>query len=195
MTDFDSVLVGAMSRLLDHSKSYSLRSEDEVRGFLVANLMRDIPSLWKLIQEMPTEAKYKRSGNSLIETSPGRSGRIDIVIRATGGKSAGIEIEYPRGKGLKDRDTFISHLRNDLLKLGNERSFLRRYLIVFLYGDPPVDRREIEASLAPETEKTKVAILRMAKASQRRESHPLIWSTEMPARWLLAKTRQLKDRG
>ena len=120
-----------------------------------------------------------------MKSGKGKPGRIDIVLKMPGSGRIGIELEYPRGLGLKDKDRFYSHMRNDLLKLNLEKELTDRYLLVFLYSEPLFDISNLTGEFEPEFRDVKFALLVMKKkSSEDRSQNPIKKDMQHPQNWL-----------
>jgi hypothetical protein len=93
-------------------------------------------------------------------------------------------LEYPRGLGLRDEDKFYSHIQNDLLKLNLETDLVDRYLLVFLYNDPPFDISNLIDELKQEFQWVKFALFLLKKSSDDRLCNPIRKEVQFPQNWL-----------
>jgi hypothetical protein len=142
MKDIQQIVQELIDNIIRESKKKAFKSEDEIKGYICGNLRYLLEVDFELIREFPTSVKYKRDKDGfLFKDTKGKHGFIDLVIKKDGFQFIGIELEYPRGTGLKNIQNFISHLKNDILKLKNEPTTFR-YLFVFIYNDPPFDYQE-----------------------------------------------------
>jgi len=145
--DDDSIIVQIIiEKIINESKNKAFKSEVEIQGFITGllNHFSQISNC-KIKREVPTTIRYKKKNQNLhTDNLTGRSGYIDFVLEYNENK-IGLEIEYPRGLGLKNKEFFISHIKNDILKLENENNLSQKYVLVFLYNDPPFDyKNELE---------------------------------------------------
>jgi len=139
MKDTQKIIQEIIDNIIFESKKKAFKSEEEIQGYFSGNLRYLLEDNFELIREFPTSEKYKRAKDRILfEDTKGKHGFIDLVIKKDGFPFLGIELEYPRGTGLKNIQNFISHLKNDILKLKND-TITFRYLFVFLYNDPPFD--------------------------------------------------------
>jgi len=151
MKDTQKIIQEIIDNIIFESKKKAFKSEEEIQGYFSGNLRYLLEDNLELIREFPTSEKYKRAKDEILfEDAKGKHGFIDLVIKKpffqkesfTKEIFVGIELEYPRGAGLKNIQNFSSHLKNDLLKLKNEPITLR-YLLVFIYNDPPFDYQNV----------------------------------------------------
>lgn len=140
MKDEPKIIQEIIGNIILESKKKAFKSEEEIQGYISGNLRYLLADNFELIREFPTSEKYKRAKEDgiLFKDAKGRSGFIDLIIKIDGFPFIGIELRYPRGEGLKNIQNFISHLKNDILKLKNE-PITFRYLLVFIYNDPPFE--------------------------------------------------------
>jgi len=196
MSDSNTIVNATIQRLIRFSRNYSFRSEDEIRGYFLADISKAIEDKrpeYDLIPEYNTEVKYTRPDGLTLIPGKGKPGRIDIVLKMPGSGRIGIELEYPRGSGLKDKDRFYSHIKNDLLKLNLETDLTDRYLLVFLYNDPlysdpPFDIWNLIGEFKQEFKGVKFALLLMKKSSDDRSNDPILNKMQFPQNWLRLRT-------
>ena len=196
MSDSNAIVNATIQRLIQFSRTYSFRSEDEIRGYFLADISKAIEDKrpeYDLIPEYNTEVKYTRPDGLTLIPGKGKPGRIDIVLKMPGSGRIGIELEYPRGSGLKDKDRFYSHIKNDLLKLNLETDLTDRYLLVFLYNDPlysdpPFDIWNLIGEFKQEFKGVKFALLLMKKSSNDRSNDPILNKMQFPQNWLCLGT-------
>jgi len=187
MNNPNAIVEATIHRLIQFSRGYSFKSEDEIRGYFLADISRAIEdnrTEYELIPESPTHVKYTRPDGLILKPGEGRPGRIDIVLRMPDSDRIGIELEYPRGSGLKDKDRFYSHIKNDLLKLNLETNLTDRYLLVFQYNDPPFDIWNLIGEFKQEFKGVKFALLLMKKSSDDRSRDPIRKEMQFPRNWL-----------
>ena len=187
MNNPNAIVEATIHRLIQFSRGYSFKSEDEIRGYFLADISRAMEEMhmeYELIPESPTDVKYKRPDGLRLKPGEGKSGRIDIVLRMPDFDRIGIELEYPRGSGLKDKDRFYSHIKNDLLKLNLETDLADRYLLVFLYNDPPFDISNLVDEMEQDFQGVKFALLLMKKSSDDRSGVPIRKEMQFPRNWL-----------
>jgi hypothetical protein len=127
--EIPSFIMGLINAIEIQSESRAFRSEVELQGFAFAFLSRLADRAeW----DRPTTLKYRRGSDHRIRPDErGRRGLMDLVITHDGRK-AGLEMEYPRGKG-RDPELMNAHFANDCMKLSNEGDLDERYLLVFTY--------------------------------------------------------------
>jgi hypothetical protein len=191
MNDPNAIIEATIHRLIRFSRGYSFKNEDEIRGYFLADISRateDRRTEYELIPESPTRVKYTRPDGLSLKPGEGRPGRIDIVLRMPDSDRIGIELEYPRGSGLRDEERFHSHIRNDLLKLNKETDLAARYLLVFLYNDPPFDISNLIDELEQDFQGVKFALLLMKKSSDDRSRDPIRKDMQFPQNWLCLRT-------
>lgn len=111
----------------------------------------------------------------------GNHGFVDLIIQKGDYPFIGIEVEYPRGEGLRNIQNFRSHLRSDLLKLNSE-PFTFRYLLVFLYNDPPFDYRGAIYSL--NFGKVHFACIRLCRRDELEGEKAVKESIIIPDNWI-----------
>jgi len=112
------LLQEVIDNIILESKKKAFKSEDEIQGYISGNLRYLLEDNFEVIREFPTSEKYKRAKDGILfKNVTGKHGFIDLVIKKNGFPLAGIEVEYPRGGGLKNIQNFTSHLKNDILKL------------------------------------------------------------------------------
>ena len=188
MSDSNAIVNATIQRLIQVSRTYSFRSEDEIRGYFLADISKAIEDKrpeYDLIPEYNTEVKYTRPDGLTLIPGKGKPGRIDIVLKMPGSGRIGIELEYPRGSGLRNKDEFYSHMRNDLLKLNQEKELTDRYLVIFLYNEPPFDISNLIGELEQEFQGVKFALLVMKKkSSEDRLQSPIQKDMQHPQNWL-----------
>jgi hypothetical protein len=142
MKDIQKIIQELIDNVIRESKKKAFKSEEEIQGYFSGNLRYLLADNFEFIREFPTSENYKRAKDGILfKNAKGKHGFIDLVIKKDDFPFIGIELEYPRGEGLKNIQNFSSHLKNDILKLNNEPTFTFRYLFVFLYNDPPFDYR------------------------------------------------------
>jgi len=191
MNNPNAIVEATIHRLIRFSRNYSFKSEDEIRGYFLADISRAIEDKrteYELIPESPTHVKYTRPDGLELKPGKGRSGRIDIVLRMPDSVRIGIELEYPRGSGLTDEERFYSHIGNDLLKLNLETDLADRYLLVFLYNDPPFDISNLVDEMEQDFQGVKFALLLMKKSSDDRSRDPIQKEMQFPQNWLCLRT-------
>ena len=122
MKDTQQIVQEVIDNIILESKKKAFTSEDDIQGYISGNLRYLLEDNFEVIREFPTSKKYKRAKEDgiLFEDARGKHGSIDLVIKKDGTPFVGIEVEYPRGRGLKNIQNFNSHLKNDILKLKNE---------------------------------------------------------------------------
>jgi hypothetical protein len=129
-----------IENIVSESGKKAFRSEDVIQGYMLG-IFRCLLSDWEIRREYPSMCKYKRNGQGdLFLDTKGKHGYIDFVLIKDDIR-IGIEVEYPRGEGLKINN-FISHIRNDNFKLQNQKDLTLKYILVFLYNDPEFNYRE-----------------------------------------------------
>jgi len=191
MNDSNTIINTTIQRLIQFSRNYSFRSEDEIRGYFLADISRTMEEThmeYELIPEHPTAERYSRPDGLRLKSGEGKPGRIDIVLRMPDSDRIGIELEYPRGSGLNDKDRFYSHIKNDLLKLNLETDLTDGYLLVFLYNDPPFDIWNLIGEFKQEFKGVKFALLLMKKSSDDRSRDPIQKEMQFPQNWLCLRT-------
>jgi hypothetical protein len=188
MNDSNTIVETTIQRLIQFSRNYSFRCEEEIRGYFLADISRAIEEKhveYDLIPEHPTAERYSRPDGLRLEPKGKKPGRIDIVLKMSDSDGIGIELEYPRGSGLRNKGKFYSHIRNDLLKLNQERGLAYRYLVVFLYNEPPFDISNLIGELEQEFKDVKFALLVMKKkSSEDRLQNPIQKDMQHPQNWL-----------
>jgi len=188
MNDSDTIVKTTIQRLIQFSRNYSFRREEEIRGYFLADISRTMEERhvkYELIPEHPTAERYSRPDGLRLEPKGKKSGRIDIVLKMPDSGGIGIELEYPRGSGLRNKDEFYSHMRNDLLKLNQEKELTDRYLVIFLYNEPPFDISNLIGELEQEFQGVKFALLVMKKkSSEDRLQSPIQKDMQHPQNWL-----------
>jgi hypothetical protein len=128
-----------IKNITSESGEKAFKSEHEIQGYMLGTF-RYLLSDWEICREKPSESRYKKNGQGcLILDVKGKHGYIDFVLIKDDIR-IGIEVEYPRGEGLKINN-FISHIINDNFKLQNEKDLTLRYILVFLYNDPEFNFR------------------------------------------------------
>ena len=188
MNNPNAIVEATIHRLIQFSRGYSFKSEDEIRGYFLADISRAIEDRrteYELIPEHPTAERYTRPDGLRLKSGEGKPGRIDIVLKMPSSGRIGIELEYPRGSGLKEQERFRSHISNDLLKLNQEKGLTDRYLLVFLYTDPPFDISNLTEEFESEFRDVRFALLMMKKkSSEGRSQNPVKKDMQYPQNWL-----------
>lgn len=175
-------IIGTIQEVVNRSRRTAFRSEDQIQGFFEGRGGRTLPTGLEYIAECPTTAKYVRKAGYLEQSDTGRRGRIDAVIRSTYRDIAGIEIQYPRGQGIRSRDLFISHIRNDVTKLEDHDGLLERYLLLFMYNDPPDNLSLKQLDLG--THSVRMTCIRLAKKSDAKGKTPVMKIESIPEGWI-----------
>lgn len=173
---------GTIQDIVDRSRLGAFRSEDQIQGFFEGRARYVFPKGLKYIAECPTKVKYVREEGYLRQSEVGKRGRIDAVIRSISGDIAGIEIQYPRGQGILNRDLFISHIGNDVRKLRDYEELRERYLLIFMYNNPPDDLSLRQLYLHEHS--VHMALIRLVKKSDKKVSGPVAWIEAIPEGWV-----------
>lgn len=168
--------------IIEQSKKRAFRLESEIQAFTYANLNNLIGTEYTIEWDHPTNMKYVRDGTgTLTNSKTGRVGNIDLIItRKEPGSQIGIELEYPRGSGLREKNEFINHISNDILKL-NEFGFDISYVLLFMYNDPNFNIQEEVKSF--NLSNTRIGVFRLAKKNEGREVNPLMYYSSIPNDW------------
>ncbi|MCK4734306.1 MAG: hypothetical protein KAT65_17765 [Methanophagales archaeon] len=182
MKDTQKIIQEIIDNIILESKKKAFKSEDEIQGYISGNLRYLIEDNFEFIREFPTSEKYKRAEDGILfKAAKGNHGYIDLVIKRDGMPFVGIEVEYPRGAGLKNAQNFNSHLKNDILKLNNEPITLR-YLLVFIYNDPPFDYKNAIQSL--KFEEVYFAYIRLCRRAELEGEKAVKEGIIIPDNWL-----------
>ena len=143
MNDIDEIkksIPKIIENITLESGKKAFKSEDEIQGYILGSFTYLLPA-WNICRECHTKNKYKKdSQGCLFPDIKGKSGKIDFTINKDDIR-IGIEIEYPRGKG-RIKNNFISHIKNDSIKLQHEMDLKLRYILVFLYHDLEFNYKE-----------------------------------------------------
>jgi len=185
MKDTQQIVQEVIDNIILESKKKAFKSEDEIRGYISGNLRYLFEDNFEVIREFPTSERYKRAKDGILfEDARGKHGFIDLVIKKDGTPFVGIEVEYPRGRGLKNIQNFNSHLKNDILKLKNE-PITFRYLLVFIYNDPPFDYKNAIQSL--KLDDVNFAYLRLNRREELQGGKAVKESIIIPDDWIKIK--------
>lgn len=183
MKDIQQIIQELIDNVILESKKKAFKSEEEIQGYISGNLRYLLADNFDLIRESPTSEKYKRAKDGILfKDAKGKHGFIDLVIKKDDFPFIGIEVEYPRGTGLKNIRNFSSHLKNDILKLNNEPTFTFRYLFVFIYNDPPFDYKNAIQSL--KFEEVYFAYVRLYRRDELEGGKAVKESILIPDNWI-----------
>lgn len=179
MTEF---IRSTMQSMIHRSRHGAFRSEDQIQGYFEGRAKDLLPAECEYVAERRTTTKYVRKLGCLEKSERGRQGRFDAVVKSPSGRTAGIEIQYPRGKGITDRSLFISHVKNDIRKLVDEKDLDERYLLVFTYNDLP-DEGGLE-KLADDAGTVNLCRIRLAKQAEDARTKPVVDVLTVPRGWI-----------
>ena len=182
MEQVSKFIRNTIQSIIDRSRFGTFRSEDQIQGYFEGRARVALSRKLEYSAEHPTKNKYVRRAGHLELSDEGTRGRIDAVIKSKSGPIAGIEIQYPRGQGLKNRDFFVSHIRNDVKKLTEYDGLRERYLLIFAYNDPPDDISIRRLDL--EGKGVKILHLRLAKKNQAANNIQISKIESVPEGWI-----------
>ncbi len=139
----NNIIQEVLNVMLHESEKKAFETEKEVQGYILGYLRANERRFnLEIMREYPTEQKYKRGKDGVLYVDAhGKSGFVDIVLEQDG-KSIGIEIEYPRGKGRDNPEYLASHMRNDCIKLTNE-GFDEKISMIIIYQDPSLNQSQM----------------------------------------------------
>lgn len=168
-----------IENIVSESEQKAFRSEGEIQGYLLGTFRYLLPD-WEICREYSSTSRYKKDSQGyLILDSKGKHGYIDFVLIKDKIRM-GIEVEYPRGKGLQ-KNNFISHINNDNFKLLNEKNLTLRYVLVFLYNDPEFNYRKEISKI--EFENVFFSYIRLNKKAENKNKNNVKETIIIPNNW------------